>query len=315
MMEKTIAKRVRERLQDYYPGQDYVFKGIGGVATKPGSSVYRIRLNSVTHGPREIYAKEYRESLSGNIKEMMGLRAFHSLFLMPRMLDYNDLIVISEGFTGDTLTRALLRGILSTNRENLLECSRKMGWAIGALQNMTPRGTKRVGDLDLYLINEIESEAYFKRILKKDLLTDLRDQAEELRGIKTRVAQCHGDPSPHNILMKDDRVSLIDYSFQDNATFVDPSLYMMSLELVKNRMGCPMRNTPSLMENNFRETYTQMTKERYDRPIWTIIKTLNYLHFILMYARRKRTIKNTLVGAVDSRYLLKKVRIFGKGGA
>jgi len=304
-MEKTIAKRVSERLQDYYPDQDYVLKRIERVATKPGSSVYRIRLHD-----RELYAKEYRGEYSPNIHEMMGLKAFHRLFLMPRILDYyeDENIILSEGAPGDTLTMVLFRNLLSTDRGSLLECSWKMGWAIGALQNLTPRGVKRVGDLDLYLVNEIESEDYFKRILKKDLLTDLRDQAEELRGLKTRVAQYHGDPSPHNILMKNGQVSLIDYSFQDNATFVDPSLYMVSLELVKNRMGPPMRHTISIMENNFREAYIQMTKEKYNRPIWELVKTLNYLHFLLMYATRERTIKNTLVGAMDSRYLLRKVR-------
>lgn len=309
----SIAKRVRERLQDYYPGKDYGLKGIERVATKPGSSVYRINLFDSAQSHLEIYAKEYRGGASPNIHEIMDLTAFHNLFLMPRILDYYDDyeggVLISESVHGDTLTRALFRGILSTNRKNLLECSWKMGWAIGALQNMTPRGVKRVGDLDIYLIREIESEDYFKRILKKDLLTDLRDQAEELRGLKTRVAQCHGDPSPHNIIMKNGQVSLIDYSFQDNATFVDPSLYMVSLELVKNRMvGLSMNHTISLMENNFREAYSQMTKEKYNRPIWSLIKTLNYLHFLLMYATRERTIKNTLVGAVDRWYLLKKVR-------
>ena len=53
-MEKTIAKRVGERLDIYYPGQDYVFKGIERVATKPGSSVYLIRLHSVADDGQEI---------------------------------------------------------------------------------------------------------------------------------------------------------------------------------------------------------------------------------------------------------------------
>ena len=240
----------------------------------------------------------------------MDLWGFHSLFLMPRILDYyeDENIILSEGAPGDTLTRVILRSVLSWDKRSLLNCSWKMGGAIGALQNLTARGLKRVGDLDLYLIREIESEAYFKQILSKDLLKNIRAQAEEMKGLKTRVAQYHGDPSPHNILMKGGQVSLIDYSFQDNATFRDPSLYMVSLELVKNRLGLPVRGTVSLMEREFMEAYSHMTKETYDHPIWSTIKTLTYLHFLLMYARRKRTIKNTLVGAMDRRYLLKKVK-------
>lgn len=308
MMEKMIAKSVRERLDTYYPGQGYILQDINRISTKPGSQVYRIRLHSVVGGGREIYAKEYPESCSQNIQEMWDMKHLHDLFLMPRMLDYVDGFTLTEGVPGGTLTGALLRGILSIDREKLIECSRKIGWAIGALQNVTTRGTKRGGDLDLYLVNEIETEDYFKRILSKDLLADLRAQAEELRGLKTRVAQCHGDPSPHNILMRDGRTYLIDYSYQDNATFLDPSLYMISLELVKNRLGGALRDIISLMEDSFREAYYQMVRESYDRPIWTTVKTLNYLHFLLMYATRHRTIKNYLVGAVDSRYLLRKVK-------
>lgn len=310
----SIDKRVSERLEDYYPNQGYVLGDISQVSTKPGSSVYRIRILDRALGHRDLYVKEFRECLSGNIREMIDLWGFHSLFLMPRILDYyeDENILISEGAPGDTLTRAILGSILSNKQHDLLNSSWKIGWAIGALQNLTPRGVKRVGDLDLCLIREIESEAYFNRILGKDLLKNIRAQAEEMKGLKTRVAQHHGDPSPHNILIKGGQVSLIDYSFQDNATFMDPSLYIVSLELARARYGLPVRNTISNMEKKFMEAYSQMTKETYDRPIWSTVKNLTYLHFLLMYAKRKKTIKNTLVASIDRLYLLKKVRDYGK---
>lgn len=300
-MEKTIANRIMEILPNHS------IRGINRVSTKPGSSVYRIRVFEKGSDPLDLYAKKYGDNCSPKIHEMMGLKEYHDLFLMPKIIDYHDGVLISEGINGGTLTRAILVS-LYTNRKTLLECSWKIGCAIGALQNMTPRGTQRTGDLDLYLIREIESEAYFKTMLEKDLLKDIRAQAEELKSLKTRVSQHHGDPSPHNILMKNDQVFLIDYSFQDNATFMDPSLYMVSLELVKNRLGFPMGNTISLMKNKFMEAYSQTTTETYDQPIWSIVKKLNYLHFLLMYAKRKQTIKNTPITYVDRKYLLKKIK-------
>ena len=63
----SIAKRVCERLEDYYPDQGYVLGNISRVSTKPGSSVYRIRILDSALGYRELYAKEYRECLSENI--------------------------------------------------------------------------------------------------------------------------------------------------------------------------------------------------------------------------------------------------------
>ena len=303
MMEKTIAKRVGERLQDYYPKDDLEVENVTRVGTKPGSSVYRIRLQD-----RYLYAKEYREELGGNIREFMGLD--QRALLIPRIMDYYETegLVLSEGATGDSLTMRLLKSSLSWRKSSLIMCSRLMGHAIGSLQSQTNRGKMRIGDLDNYLIREIETEDYFKRILSRDLLVNILHQVEELKDLKTGVTQYHGDPSPHNILMRGDRVHLLDYSFQDNATFMDPALYLVSLELTRNRYGLPVREALLRMEKEFKDTYSKMTNEAYGRPIWTTIRTLTYLHFLLMYATRKRTIKNTPIGLMDSRYLLKRVR-------
>jgi len=308
MMEKTIAKRVRERLPEYYPDRGYVLQDIDKIHKKPGSSVYRVRVSDKAGRSRDLYAKEHPKGFSRNIHEMMGLVASHELFLIPRILDYKHDFVLSEGAPGETLTRVLFKSVLSWDKRDLIESSRKIGQAIGALQNMTTRGSHRAGDVPLYLLEEIETEDYFKTILKRELWRDVRAQAEGLKSLKTRVAQYHGDPSPHNILMKGGQISLIDYSFQDNATFVDPALYLVSLELAGYRLGLPMRETISRMDATFKRAYSRMTKENYDRPIWSIVKTLTYLHFLLMYATRGRTVKNALVGAVDRRYLLKRVK-------
>lgn len=308
MMEKNIAKRVRERLPEYYPDRAYALQGIDKIYTKPGSSVYRIRVSDKAGRSRDLYAKEHRRGVSRNIHEVVGLVASHGLFLMPRILDYKHDFVLSEGAPGETLTRVLFRGVLSWDRRKLIESSRKMGQAIGALQNMTNRGPHRAGDLPLYLIEEIETEDYFKTILKKGLWRDIRARAEGLKSLKTRVAQYHGDPSPHNILMSGDQVHLIDYSFQDNATFMDPALYVVSLELAGYRLGLPMRETISRMETTFKRAYSQRTRETYDRHIWTTVKTLTYLHFLLMYSKRERTVKNVLVSSMDTRYLLRGIK-------
>lgn len=165
-----------------------------------------------------------------------------------------------------------------------------------------------MGDLDIYLTKEIESEKYFKTILKRDRLKDLKDKVDELKEIRTEVSQHHGDPSPHNILLNDERVSLLDCSFMDNVTFQDPALYITSLELVRARFGLLLRKPLLKMEKVFWRAYTETTDERWAASNWALIKTLTYLHFLLMYTRRKKTIKNGLVAAIDRRYLLKKIK-------
>ena len=301
-MENTIANRIKEILPNHS------IRGINQVSTKPGSSVYRIQLHSPTLGNREIYAKKHGENYGHQIHEMMELNPYHELFLMPKILDYHDGFIISEGVSGDTLTKSLLKYALCLDKSPLIECSRKIGQAIGALQHLTNMGTRRIGALNIFLIREIESEDYFRQILKRDLLKNIIHQANELKEIKTRLTQHHGDPSPHNILMRKDQVFLLDYSFQDNATFVDPCLYLVSLELMKNRLGPIMRDTISLMENSFMEAYSEWAYETYDQPIWSTIKTLAYLHFLLMYAKREKTIRKTLVSSIDRPYLLKRIK-------
>ena len=249
---------------------------------------------------------------------MISLKDSHERLLIPRIIDYYDEenILLSEGVKGETLTKSLLKHSLSLgfalNTETLLMSSRKIGQAIGVLQNLTNRGMETLGDLDIYLIKEIENEEYFKTILKKDLLKDIKAQTENLKVLKANISQHHGDPSPHNILMKDDQVHLIDYSFHVNATFLDPALYLVSLELARSRLFHAIDNTVLKMENVFLRTYAETINDDEWCFEWPLIKTLTYLHVLLMYAKRKKTIKNTLVASIDRRYLLKKINNYAK---
>ena len=302
MMENTITNRVMEILPNH------IIQDVGQVNTKPGSSVYRVRLHSAKGEKRELYAKKYGECFNQQIHEMMELKPYHGILLIPRILDYHDGVLISDGIIGETLTRVMLRKVLSTNRKSLLKCSRKVGQAIGSLQHLTKMGTIKIGDLNICMIREIESEDYFNQILEKELLKDILHNVEDLKDIKTGISQYHGDPSPHNILIRNDQVFLLDYSFQDNATFMDPSLYLVSLELMKNRIGFHMTKTISQMEKSFMEAYSEWANETYDQPTWSTIKTLTYLHFLLMYAKREKTIKKNLVSSIDRPYLLKQIR-------
>jgi len=314
-MEKKLVSRIGERLPGYYPKDNFRVGDINRVSTKPGSMVYRIKILDVAKGYRDLYAKEHLAEVRENIYEMMGFK--DERLLIPRILDYfeDENIVLSEGVKGDTLTKRLLRHIFSCERdaETLLSCSTKMGYAIGSLQNLTNRGKHRLGDLDIYLTKEIEKEDYFKNILKGDILKNIKDQVDILKDVKTFISQYHGDPSPHNILLKDDRVSLLDYSFQDSPTFLDPALYIVSLELMRARFGILLKNPLLKMEKGFWRAYNETTKEMGGYKNWAFIKTLIYLHFLLMYAKRKKTIKNSLVAAWDIRYLLKQINTYGKG--
>lgn len=312
-MQKIICERVADKINDYYPHDRFLLTGVNRVNTKSRSFVYKISLFDKTKGSRDLYAKKFEECFSSNIREIMDLKQYHGLFLIPRIIDFyeDEMIVLSEGSTGETLTKTLLWHMLSlgmVNFDKLIICSRKMGHAIGSLQNQTNRGTKRVGDFDIYIIKDIESNNDYNKIVDEDFLKNIRAQIDDLKDLKTGVSQYHGDPSPHNILLKDYDVHLIDHSFQESATFLDPSAFIVSLELVRNRMGPTMQKTVKRMEHDFLSSYTSRTGERWESQTWSLIKTLQYLRFLLIYSYRETTIMKNIVSSIDKKYLLKKIK-------
>jgi len=312
-MEKVLRDKIEEKLHQYYQDDNFVIQGINRVPTKPGSIVFKIKIFDEVQGHLDLYAKTYDEKFSQNIIDMINLKINHDKLLIPRILDYYDEenIVLLEGVKGRTLSRSLLQhGFTfgtSLNAETLVECSRKIGCAIGYLQKFTRRGEQeKIGDLEIIHIKEVESEEYFTDTLGHDLMDYIRSQVGKFKGRTTNVAQYHGDPSPHNILVKDDRVFLLDFSFQINATFLDPALYVVSLELMRSRF-CFLKNTVTKMEDTFLSAYTEITNENWDSRTWQLIKTLTYLHYLIIYWKRKKTLKNSMVAAFDRRYLLKKI--------
>lgn len=316
-MEKVLSERILGKIHDYYPHDRFLVTGVNRVNTKAKSFVYKISLFDKNKGPQDLYAKKFNEKFSSNIREIMGLKQYHSLFLIPRIIDFyeDETIVLSEGSTGKPLTRTLLCHMLSlglVNFKQLITCSRKMGNAIGSLHNQTNRGVKRLGDQDLYLINDLGSNNDYNKIVDAAVLKNIRNQVDDLKDLKTSVSQYHADPSPHNILLKGDEVHLIDHSFQEASTLLDPSSFIVSLELARHRMGPTMQKTVKKMEHEFLNSYTSRTGERWESQAWNLIKIVQYLRFLLVYSYRETTPMKTLVSTIDKIYLLKKVRRMGK---
>jgi len=314
-MEDFLRKKIEQNLCHYYQDDKFVVLDIKQINTKPGSVVFRVKIHDKKKGCLEVYAKRYDKKFNANIHEIIGLKESRAQFLMPRIIDYYDEenVVLLEGVRGRTLSKSLLYyGFsfgMSLRAETLLACSNKIGHAIGSLQKLTiRRERKKIGDLNIYLIKEIESEEYFKEILGNDFLKDLRSQVDALKGLKTNVAHYHGDPSPHNIIINEDEVYLLDFSFKINATFLDPVLYLVSLELMRSRFAFSLNATILKMEDVFLHAYTEITNENWGDSTWNLFKTLTYLHYLLMHWKRKKTIKKSIVASIDKRYLLKKIK-------
>ncbi len=313
-MESILREKMEEKLNQYYQDDKFVVRNINRVPTKPGSIVFRVKIFDEVKGYRDLYAKKYDKKLFTNIHEMISLKNNYDKLLIPRIIDYyeEENVVLLEGINGNTLSKSLLKyGFsfgMAFNAETLLTCSRKTGHAIGLLQKLTHRREQeKIGELDVIPIKEIESEEFFIATLGHDFLRDIRSQVDILKELKTNVAQYHGDPSPHNILLRDEQVYLLDFSFQVNATFLDPALYLVSLELMRSRFAFSLNTIILKMEDVFLSAYTEITNENWDDSTWALIKTLTYLHYLLMYWKRKKTIKNSLVAAIDRRYLMKKI--------
>jgi tRNA A-37 threonylcarbamoyl transferase component Bud32 len=159
-------------------------------------------------------------------------------------------------------------------------------------------------------VEQFESEEYVKEVLGTQLWTDVRPSIEQLKDTKTMLAQFHGDPSPHNIILRGNDVFLLDFCYQTNAVFLDPVLFIVSLDLMRARLPFVLNSTITQMKTIFLRAYGEATNETWDRKIWSLFEFLTYLHVLLKYETRHKSLKNYIVASLDKRYILNKIRNF-----
>jgi tRNA A-37 threonylcarbamoyl transferase component Bud32 len=286
------------------------------VKTKPHSFVFNVLLVNSDGEHEEIYIKQFKPGIKSGLREIINLKTDWDQILTPRIIDYfeGDNVVLFEGVKGDTLSKNLLLNSyrLSGNaRESqLFECARKMGKAIGLLQKLTEKGSQKIGESNIFIVEQYESEEYVKEVLGTQLWTDVRPSIEQLKDTKTTLAQFHGDPSPHNIILRGNDVFLLDFCYQTNAVFLDPVLFIVSLDLMRARLPFVLNSTITQMKTIFLRAYGEATNETWDRKIWSLFEFLTYLHVLLKYETRHKSLKNYIVASLDKRYILNKIRNF-----
>ena len=206
-MELDLREKIDRNIEKYFPGKNYSISSFTRVKTKPHSFVYNALLVNSDGEHEEIYVKQYGPEIKPGLTEIIDLKTDWDQILTPRIIDYfeGDNVVLFEGVQGDTLSKSLLLNNyrLSGNaRESrLFECARNMGNAIGHLQRLTEKGSKKIGELNIFIVEQYESEDYVKEILGTQSWNEMRPSIEQLKDMKTKLAQFHGDPSPHNIIL------------------------------------------------------------------------------------------------------------------
>ncbi len=317
-MELDLREKIDENIDKYFPGKNFSISSITRVKTKPHSFVFNALLVNSDGEHEEIYIKQFGPEIKPGLNEIINLKTEWDQILTPRIIDYfeGDNLVIFEGVQGDTLSKNLLLNSyrLSGNaRESrLFECARKMGNAIGHLQSLTEKGSKKIGESNIFIIEQYESEEYVKEILGTQSWTEMRPSVEQLKDVETTLAQFHGDPCPHNIILKGDDVFLLDFCYQTNAVFLDPVLFIVSLDLMRARLPFVLNSTITRMKTIFLKAYGEATNETWDRDVWSLFEFLTYLHVLLKYETRHKSLKNYIVASVDKRYILNKIRNFTK---
>jgi len=317
-MELDLREKIDENIDKYFPGKNFSISSIARVKTKPHSFVFNALLVNSDGEHEEIYIKQFGPEIKPGLNEIINLKTEWDQILTPRIIDYfeGDNVVLFEGVQGDTLSKNLLLNSYrlggNARESRLFECARKMGNAIGHLQRLTEKGSKKIGELNIFIVEQYESEEYVKEILGTQSWTEMRPSVEQLKDVKTTLAQFHGDPSPHNIILKGNDVFLLDFCYLTNAVFLDPVLFIVSLNLMRARLPFVLNSTISQMKTIFLRAYSEATNETWDRDVWSLFEFLTYLHVLLKYETRRKSLKNYLVASVDKRYILKKIRNFTK---
>jgi tRNA A-37 threonylcarbamoyl transferase component Bud32 len=315
-MELDLREKIDRNIDNYFPGKNFSISSLTRVKTKPHSFVFNALLVNSDGEHEEIYIKQYAPEIKSGIRKIINLKTDWDQILTPRIIDYfeGDNVVLFEGVKGDTLSKNLLLNSYrlsgNTRESRLFECARKMGNAIGLLQKLTENGSQKIGESNIFIVEQFESEEYVKEVLGTQLWTDVRPSIEQLKDTKTTLAQLHGDPSPHNIILRGNDVFLLDFCYQTNAVFLDPVLFIVSLDLMRARLPFVLNSTITQMKTIFLRAYGEATNETWDRKIWSLFEFLTYLHVLLKYETRHKSLKNYIVASLDKRYILNKIRNF-----
>ena len=310
-MEARLLKKIEKKIGEYYPGKAFKIARITKVKSKPKGFVFNILLENLYDESKEIYVKKFGPDIQPGINEILKIRKHWETVLTPRIIDYfeDDNVLLLEGVEGETLSRNFLLYSLGFGRskryDRLLNCAKKMGSAIGYLQRSTSKGEAQVGDMNIYIVDRFESENYIE-ILGDSLWNEMLPRVEKLMASKTLIAQLHGDPSPHNILMKGEDVFLLDFCYQTSSVYLDPILFTVYLDLVRSRFPF-MKSIINHMKTEFTKAYTEESGIQLDRDIWTIFESLTYLHILNEYNNRSHNLKGYLVSSIDKKHIKNKL--------
>lgn len=317
-MESNLRHKIEGNIENYFPGKNFSLKSVTQVTTKPKSYVYNALIVNSIGERKEIYIKKIGENKKKGLEEILTFEIDWDKFLTPRILDYfeDDNVVLFEGVTGNSLSKNLLLYSFRLGgkvREiRLVECAKKIGNAIGFLHRSTEKNSAKIGEMNIYLVEQFETTEYFRKILGNQSWSNIQTRVESLKNETTKLVQFHGDLSPHNILLNKEDVYLLDFSYLYNAIFLDPVLFTVSLELMRGRFPLLLDSIISKMKKEFINSYQMASNEKWDKDTWMTFELLAFLHILSKYETRRKNIKNNIVAMADKRYIMNKINSFSK---
>ena len=317
-MEINLRHKIERNIENYFPGKNFSLKSVTQVTTKPKSYVYNALIVNSKGEHKKIYIKKIGDNKKNGLNEILNLKDDWEKILTPRIIDYfeEDNVVLSQGVNGDTLSKNLLLYSFrlggKVRETRLVECAEKIGKAIGFLHRSTEKGSGKIGEMNIYLVEQFETTEYFRKILGNNSWSKIQKRVESLKNETTKLVQFHGDLSPHNILLNKEDVFLLDFSYLYNAIFLDPVLFTVSLELMRGRFPLLLDSIISKMKKEFINSYQMASNEVWDKDTWMIFELLAFLHILLKYETRIKNIKNNIVAMTDKRYIMNKINSFSK---
>lgn len=299
VMKPLLRRRIENNLDEYFPDQDVSIKNIRRIKTVR-SIVFRYVL-IFPHEEKTIYLKKFHPSRRDNIQEFIGLEKYWGRLLFPKIIDFfeDECVVVQEGVRGSTMSRNIL---FHTDEKGLVANSGKIGEALNLLQEITAKGTRRMGDLNRQFIGEVKSSRYLDELLGSYVMFKIRRLIATIENIETRVSQIHGDPTPHNILLNGDEAYLLDYSFIDGSEFEDPLNFVIALELNKN-VSFVSDTILFEMSDKFLKSFDEVGE-----LLWSKLKIIKYAHLLNVFHRRKKNLKRIYVSWMNKKYMIKEIK-------
>jgi len=192
----------------------------------------------------------------------------------------------------------------------LLNYIKDVGISLGNIHLKTFRKYEKLCKLEPYKNQDLKLDMIIKKKIGVNIFQKIFEKTENIKNERFPVSLTHLDLNLNNIHVNDNKIYIIDFSFDENFSFVDPIIFLMRLEFVKNRLFYVNNKFFNDVSNCFLDLYKKTNyRHKIDNYIWNVLRLLRYCYQLACNEQRHtNNLRQRCIGYIDSKYLIKRIK-------